>query len=167
MNETGQGPRSASGRARALWRQGQAVQLAADGHSYDEIARQVGYANRGTAWRAVNGALSRQVVKDVEMYRLAEVLRLNRIIEALMPAVFDGDLKAIDQALRAIGLRIKILGLDKVAEEQGSGHMVVDPDHPAFNTAVESPAPGQSQAMVVYGNQGGNGHPRQPSTRTA
>lgn len=83
MSQSSPGPRSKSGHALALWRQSRAVQLAAAGLSYDEIARLVGYANRGTAWRVVNEALTRQVVEDVEIYRLAELLRLNRILEAL------------------------------------------------------------------------------------
>lgn len=35
--------------ALARWRQCRAVELVLEGKKYDEVARQVGYANRGTA----------------------------------------------------------------------------------------------------------------------
>ena len=42
-----------AGKALAKWRRTRCVELALAGHSYDEIALEVGYQNRGTAWRAV------------------------------------------------------------------------------------------------------------------
>ncbi len=41
--------RPKSGRALATWRRTKAIELALAGHSYDDIAKQVGYSNRGTA----------------------------------------------------------------------------------------------------------------------
>lgn len=55
----------------------------------------------------------------------------------------------MDVALRTVGLRIKVLGLDRVVEGQRSGDLVVDPDHPAFHVGVESPALEPSEARAV------------------
>ena len=43
-------------RALAEWRKARAVELRIEGCGYDDIAREVGYANRGTAHRVVQKA---------------------------------------------------------------------------------------------------------------
>ena len=52
-------PPRARGRNRPLaaWRKAEAVELAVEDHTYDTVAREVGYANRGTAYRVVRQAL--------------------------------------------------------------------------------------------------------------
>ena len=42
------------------WRKARSVELVLQGHTYDQVAEQVGYANRGTAWRTVPTALGAQ-----------------------------------------------------------------------------------------------------------
>ena len=120
-----------------MWRRSRAVQLATAGYSYDAIAREVGYANRGTAWRAVDKALRDQLADDVEMYRQIEMDRLDSLYLALWPHVEAGDMKAFTAALRTIALRVKLLGLDRVPKDASVGYSIVQPDHPAFHTKVE------------------------------
>jgi hypothetical protein len=61
---------------------------------YDEVARQVGYANRGTAHRAVAQALSERLVDGIDELRALEVARLDAMQAALWPQVEAGDPKA-------------------------------------------------------------------------
>jgi transposase-like protein len=46
-----------SSAALANYRKARAVELALAGASYDDIAREIGLANQGTAWRYVDRAL--------------------------------------------------------------------------------------------------------------
>ena len=43
--------------AAVLVKQERAVSLYAEGHSYDDIAEELGYSHRGSAWKAVDRAL--------------------------------------------------------------------------------------------------------------
>ena len=56
-----------------------AVELAVKGHTYDTIAREVGYANHGTAHRVVRQALDEHVAEDVDELRATEVARLDAL----------------------------------------------------------------------------------------
>ncbi len=88
-----------------------AVQLAAEGHSYEEIARVVGYSHRGSAHRAVFKALEEREVEDVEALRSIEVARLDALQVALWPRAETGDTAAIGLLVRIIESRARILGL--------------------------------------------------------
>ncbi len=63
----------------AAWRKAKAVELAVEGHTYDTIAREVGYANRGTAHRVVRQALDEQIAANVDDLRATEVARLDAL----------------------------------------------------------------------------------------
>ena len=64
-------------RAVAAWRKAKAVELAVEGHTCDAIARKVGYANRGTAYRVVRQALDERIADNVDELRATEVARLD------------------------------------------------------------------------------------------
>lgn len=97
--------------AKASWRQARAVELALLGRSYDSIAREVGFANRGNAWRTVQKALGDRVVEGVDELRALEVDRLDSLQEAAWPHAMAGDLAAFDVILRIIAARSRLLGL--------------------------------------------------------
>jgi hypothetical protein len=106
-------PMRRSGRALSDWRRARAVELALAGLSYDAIAEEVGYANRGTAWNVVAEALRRQTVEGVETYRDIELARLDAILAAHWPAAMSGsDLKAADLVTKIIAQRSKLLGIE-------------------------------------------------------
>lgn len=88
-----------------------ALELAADGCSYDEIARRAGYAHRGSAHRAVFKALDEREVEEVEELRAVEVARLDRLMFALWDRALDGEVAATNAVLRIIEARMRILGL--------------------------------------------------------
>jgi hypothetical protein len=104
--------------AMSSWRKGRCVELAMAGHSYDDIAEQVGYANRGTAWRTVQNALSERKVQSVDEYRQLELARLDALTSAHWGAAISGtDLKAAEMVLEVSAQRVKLLGLDSVSEQ--------------------------------------------------
>ncbi len=88
------------------------MELATQGHTYDQIASEVGYANRGTAYRVVRKALDENVAQAVEEYREVEVARLNALQAAMWDKALAGDVHAVDAVLKIVSARVKLLGLD-------------------------------------------------------
>ncbi len=106
-------PPRARGRNRPLaaWRKATAVELAVEGHTYDTIAKQVGYAYRGTAHRVVRQALDERIADNVDELRATEVARLDALQAAVWPAAMAGDLEAVRQVTALIEKRARLLGL--------------------------------------------------------
>lgn len=98
-------------RALASWRKTQAVRLAAAGRTYQQIADELGYANRGTVHRIVREALEAQQAQGVELLREVEVRRLDALQVSLWDAAMAGDIEAVTACLKIILARIKVLGL--------------------------------------------------------
>jgi transposase-like protein len=73
-----------SNAALAADRKARAVELALTGASYDQIAGELGYANRGTVWRAVQSGLKARRFAAVDDYREAELHRLDRLERRLV-----------------------------------------------------------------------------------
>jgi hypothetical protein len=120
--------RPKSGRALATWRKARAVKLALAGYCYEDIAEDVGYANRGTAWRAVNESLNGQLVENVQTYRRIELARLEALQAAHWDAAVSGDdLKAAELVLKVSAQRTKLLGLDRqpMEAEEGTRSIVI------------------------------------------
>ncbi len=90
-----------------------ALELVAQGMSYDAVARAVGYRHRGSAHRAVFRALAEREAEDVDYLRAIEVARLDRLQAALWDKALGGDLRAIGVVIRIIGQRARVLGLDR------------------------------------------------------
>jgi hypothetical protein len=76
-----------------------AVGLALAGVGFDEIAAQVGYANRSGAWKAVERALQRGAAQDVETLRELELARLDAMQAGLWNAARKGQLGPVDRVL--------------------------------------------------------------------
>jgi len=148
MGQSRPDSRPKSGHALAMWRRSRAVQLATAGYSYDAIAREVGYANRGTAWRALDKALRDQVVEDVALYRRVQFDRLDRLLASLWPLCETGELKAFASALRTLDLQNKLLGLYEADEQDSSGYSIVQPDNPVFHAKVESDVPETGESLA-------------------
>ena len=89
------------------------MELALAGHSYDEIALEVGYQNRGTAWRAVQDSLNSRIAEAVTEYRELELARLDALQAAHWPQAIAGSVRSADLVLRVIDRRTKLLGLDQ------------------------------------------------------
>jgi hypothetical protein len=114
-----------------------AAELRAQGRKYDEIAAELGFADRGEAHHAVQRALQAIVREPAERLRDLELSRLDAMYEAAMGVLerqhvtvsngkvihFDGAplvddapvLAAIDRLLRIQERRAKLFGLDAPA----------------------------------------------------
>lgn len=108
-----------AGRAAVTERRTRAVELALAGYSYDEIAEQLGYANRSGAWKAIQGVLDAQLVEGVSQYRRLELARLDALQSAhWTEATAEGSTKAADLILKIMDRRMKLLGLDQIPPPQ-------------------------------------------------
>jgi transposase-like protein len=98
-------------RALAAERRSRAVEMALTGSSYQAIADELGYANRGTVYRLVKNALEDREVETIDELRQLEVERLDALRVAIWDDATKGDLKAVATVVRIMHLRAKILGL--------------------------------------------------------
>lgn len=124
-------------------RETKALELRAEGRGFDEIARELGYANRGSAWKAYKRALDAtgpvgRTMTDEEQRQL-ELHRLDLLLKAVWPAASRGDLGAVREAKRLHDARVRLLGLSIAAgrttrgfsDDEGDGDTegtVVGPD---------------------------------------
>ncbi len=60
--------------------------MAAGGCTYQQIADELGYANRGTVHRLIREALEAQQVESVDLLRTVEVQRLDALQASLWSA---------------------------------------------------------------------------------
>ncbi len=114
-------------------RKARAVELAHQGRSYDQIAQEVGYTNRGTAWRTVQRALKERSVSAVDRYREEELARLDALQAASWPQAMQGSINAIRVVLKVMEQRARLLGLvsPDMATKEGNRTMLVLPQDEA------------------------------------
>jgi hypothetical protein len=99
-------------RALAAARRARAIELRTAGLTYDQIAIELGYANRGTVYRVVSEALRTQTLEAVGELRSLEVERLNSLQSAMWQKAMDGDVPSAMAVVRCIMSRCRLLGLD-------------------------------------------------------
>ena len=99
-------------RALAAARRVRAVELRTAGLTYDQIAAELGYANRGTVYHVVSGALEAQTVAAVDQLRSLEVERLDMLQLAMWQGAMEGDVPSAIAAIRCIMSRCRLLGLE-------------------------------------------------------
>lgn len=116
-------------KARANYRKARAVELVLDGHNYDQIAAELGYANRGTAWRTVQRALHDREVEAVDEYREMELARLDALQAGCWDAAMSGDRIAVETVLKVIEQRCRLLGLWGGKATMGSNQGLFVTDH--------------------------------------
>ncbi len=103
-------------RALAAARHSRAVQLATEGRTYQEIADELGYANRGTVHHIVHDALARDRKDAVEDHQRIELARLDALQAALWDKAMAGDVEAAREVRAVIMARCRLLGLDHRAK---------------------------------------------------
>lgn len=108
-----------------------ALRLRAQRLSYDEIAQQCGYADRGSAHRAVQRELDRAVVKDVEELRREEAASLDALEvvcwKRLEEEGFEkAQMFAVDRIIAIKERRAKLMGLDKRIEESMGPQVIIE-----------------------------------------
>jgi hypothetical protein len=100
-------------RALAAARLARAIELRAQGRTYEQIADELGYANRGTVCHIVNDALKARTDEAVDTLRSLEAQRLDALQVALWDKAMAGDVIAAQAAIRIIVSRCRLLGLDR------------------------------------------------------
>lgn len=114
-------------RALAAARHARAVELAAAGRTYEQIAGELGYANRGTVHRIVAQALRRETTEAVGELRRLEVDRLDALQQSLWESALRGDVNAAKAVLRIIETRCRLLGLSASGPNSVGPRAVVVP----------------------------------------
>jgi hypothetical protein len=137
-------PRAGRGRwvRTATAKHAEAVRLRSEGFSYDEIARQLGYRDKASAYNAVQRTLTREVREPADELRQIELIRLDSLWMQAMGVLTrshvtvsngkvvtinrDGEtvpvpddapvLQAIDRLVKIMERRSKLLGLDAPAK---------------------------------------------------
>ncbi len=98
----------------ASYRRTRALELRLGGASYDEIAREVGYASKGTAHKVISQALNAREADSLDFLRRVEQGRLDALQDALWDAAMAGDVSAAMASLRVIDARCRLLGLHEL-----------------------------------------------------
>jgi hypothetical protein len=109
-----------------LEKQAEALRLLHAGCSYDQIAIELGYTNRGAAWRLVRNALRTTVNESATDYLTLSLDRLSEILQAYWATATTGkDLAAANIVLKVIEAECKLLGLVDGTSRRGK-HKVPD-----------------------------------------
>lgn len=139
-----QPPRGGRGRwvRTATQRHAEAVRLRSEGHTYEQIAAQLGYRDRASAYNAVQRTIASTVREPADELRQMELIRLDslwlqamQVLQAQHVTVSNGRvvtiekdgepvpvpddapvLQAIDRLLKIMERRSKLLGLDAPAK---------------------------------------------------
>ena len=117
----------ATSRAVAAVKRARVVEAVADGATYEQAAKQAGYATRSGAYKAFWRAIDGREAEAVEDHRALELARLDALQVAFWERVMAGDLKAASMVLRIIDQRSRLLGLDKPGQEFAAQTVVMKP----------------------------------------
>lgn len=98
-------------KATAAEKRKEALDLRRAGWSFDDIARQVGYTNKGSAHRAVKQALQDITRESATELLELELLRLDDMLAGLYDSARNGDNFSVDRALKIMDQRARLLGL--------------------------------------------------------
>ena len=113
-----------------------ALELRKTGATFETIAKQLGYAGRQGAEKAVAAALRRITEKPAQELKKLDIERLDGYLLALSTRIKVGDTFAINTALAVLGRRAKLLGLDMPIEHKIDGKIEMEsPDLSAKDKA--------------------------------
>lgn len=112
----GQGEsKTSENRINATIRHKQALELRMAGYGYQDIADRLGYKSTASAYDAIQSALKKTLQEPADAVRSLEVKRLDTMLSGIWVAVRNGNLQAIDRALKIMTRRAELLGLDAPA----------------------------------------------------
>jgi hypothetical protein len=97
-------------------RQVKALELAAEGKTYSEIAVALGYADKSGARKLVQRALTARADPSAAQLRVIEGVRLDMLLRAVWPQAMKGETESVREALRISERRARLFGLDAPAE---------------------------------------------------
>jgi hypothetical protein len=99
-------------KALAAARRVRAVELKAAGLTYEQIANELGYTSRGTAYSVVAKALREQTAEAVADLRDLENARLDALQHALWDAAMTGDVRSATVIVQIVQARVHLNGLE-------------------------------------------------------
>lgn len=128
--------------ANAAQRAAMAVKLRSMKMTYEDVAKQCGYANASSCRKAILRELDRTVVQNVEELRKEEIESLERLEFECWKIFYDkekekGKLFAVDRILSIKDRRAKLMGLDRRAEDAAKAQVVVRQTPPGYFGAPE------------------------------
>jgi transposase len=118
--------------ALAAARRVRAVELKTAGLTYEQVADELGYTSRGTAYNVVAKALREHTTEAVGGLRTLENARLDALQLALWDAAMTGDVRAAVAIVQIVKARVHLNGLEPARDGFG-----VNPQKP--RTVVVSP----------------------------
>ena len=101
-----------------LEREAQVLKLRRVGLTFDMIATQLGYSHASGAHKAYANACKRIIAADVIEIRAVECDRLDIAQTAIWSKVLGGDSQAINNLIRIMERRARLLGLDMPTRTQ-------------------------------------------------
>ncbi len=109
---------------KASLRAARAIELRGRRMTYQQIAVQLGYADRQSCQRAVQRALNRMIVGNMEEMRREELATLDALQGQVMEVVFNpkksvgARLRGVERVLSIMHRRAKLMGLYVNTEQQ-------------------------------------------------
>lgn len=110
---------SATKRLSVAERETKALKLRLMRASYDTIARELGYANKSSAHKAVERALAKVPREAAKELRAQELETLDMAQRALMPSIIAGHLGAVDRLVKLMEQRAKLTGIHENIADSG------------------------------------------------
>src|SRR5471030_1156768 len=93
----------------AEYRAARAVELSLAGWTYDQIARELQFADRSGAWRAARRCLRRRQLAAADQYLAGALVDLEIVQERAWGRAVAGDLQAARVVLRVIEDRVRLV----------------------------------------------------------
>jgi orotate phosphoribosyltransferase-like protein len=97
------------------------VELKTAGYTYAQVAEELGYSSRGTAYNVVGKALREQTSGAVADLRDLENARLDALQLALWDAAMTGDIETAVVIVKIVKARVHLNGLEHARRDFGEG----------------------------------------------
>lgn len=110
-------------RAQVIERDREAFELRRQGKNFDDIATELGFANKGSAYKAYARAMARGRVDGTSVTddRELELARLDALQAEVWKKASRGDLSAVDKVLKIMARRDRLKGLAVAAHAASRG----------------------------------------------
>jgi hypothetical protein len=83
-----------------------------EGKTFEAIARELGYANKGSAQKAYTRAMKRIEKPDPEIYLMEQLERLDQMVETYLEPAIAGNMRVAEFMLKLMDKQASLLGLD-------------------------------------------------------
>lgn len=142
-------------------RRNRAVEMRKEGLSYRAIADALD-TTPSNIHKAIMKSLvliREQTNEGAEEMRTLELERLDTLFERAYKAVLDGDIRAIDQAIKIMDRRARLAGLDAATRQEITGNLTTSHEWIELRTVIVKTLSGfpEAQRAVLAAIAGGNG----------